>query len=115
MADIAREMQIGDLVIFHVLRPAKGIIAVCKVASEVYENHYSNIWGKNKYPLRLKVEFVPDMMIDENEPIPLGRLFYDAESKKELVVEPFMKGVCITQITSEQFERLKSYFKQKNK
>jgi len=40
-----------DLIIFHVLKPVNGIIEICKVASEVYENH-SDIWGKNRYPLQ---------------------------------------------------------------
>lgn len=42
-----------------------GIVAVCRVVSEVYEDN-KDIWGKDRYPLRVRIEFVPNMQRDES-------------------------------------------------
>ena len=113
-ANIAKQIQIHDLIIFHILRPINGIVAVCEVVSGVYENHH-DIWGKNRYPLRLKVEFIPDLIRHEKEPIHLSQLFYDTKSSDDIIIEPYMQGIYITRITPEQFEKLKAFFKQKQR
>ena len=111
-ANLAKQIKKHDLMIFHVLKPVNGIVAVCEVISEVYED-YQDIWGKMKYPIRLKVRFIPELMINEKEPIPLSCLFYDTHESDNIVIAPYIKGVYITKITSEQFEKLKVLIRQK--
>lgn len=108
---IVSKVRPNDLIIFHVLKPVNGIIAMCKVASEVYENH-SDIWGKNRYPLRVKIEFIPNFTRDKNTPIPISLLFYNAKGSDEIKIEPYLKNVWITKITQKQYKRLETLFKQ---
>ncbi|MEM3640877.1 MAG: EVE domain-containing protein [Candidatus Bathyarchaeia archaeon] len=112
-ANLAKQIKKYDLIIFHVLKPINGIVAVCEVTSEVYED-YENIWGKMKYPLRLKVRFIPELTIHEKESIPLSCLFYTVYGSDNVIIEPYIKGTYITPITSEQFEKLKALIKQKS-
>lgn len=107
---VVSKVKPNDLIIFHVLKPINGIIAICKVASEVYENH-SNIWGKNRYPLRVKIEFIPNCIRDKNTPIPISQLFYKAKGSDEITIEPYLKNVWITKITQKQYKRLETLFK----
>jgi len=110
---VVSKVRPNDLIIFHVLKPVNGIIAICKVASEVYENH-SDIWGKNRYPLRVKIEFIPNFTRDKNDSIPISLLFYKAKDSDEIKIEPYLKNVWITKITQKQYERLEALFKQRN-
>ena len=107
------EVKSNDLIIFHVLKPVNGIVAICKVASEVYENH-ADIWGKNRYPLRVKIRFIPNFIRNENAAIPINLLFYKAEDSGEIRLEPYFKNVWIAKITQKQFKRLKALFKNKH-
>jgi hypothetical protein len=52
----------GDLLAFHVLRPTHGIVAVYQATPRVYED-YEDIWGKERYPLRVKIEPFRDRSI----------------------------------------------------
>jgi len=36
----------GDLLVFHVLKPVNGVVAVGKVISQIFED-YENIWEEN--------------------------------------------------------------------
>jgi hypothetical protein len=87
-------VRLGDLLIFHVLKPANGIVAVCRVASEVYED-YQDIWGKDRYPLRARIDFIPKLQRDENNPIPLSS-FFGNTTNKEVKVEPYLRNIWIT-------------------
>lgn len=87
------------------LRPVNGIVAVCRVVSQVYEDNES-IWGKDRYPLRVRIEVVPDLQRDGRNPIPLSILF-GTNSGGEVSVEPFLKNVWITAVSLEQFESVK--------
>jgi len=107
------EVKSNDLIIFHVLKPVNGIIAICKVTSEVYEN-YTDIWGKNRYPLRVKIEFIPNFIRNENTAIPISLFFYKAEDSDEIRIEPYFKNVWIIKITQKQFKRLEALFKNRH-
>jgi predicted RNA-binding protein len=43
---IFRQVRPGDLLVFHVLKPLNGIVSICKVTSEIFEDN-QDIWGKN--------------------------------------------------------------------
>ena len=99
-----------ELIIFHVLKPTSGIIAICRVASKVYESH-SNLWGKNRYPLRVKIDFIPGFLRDKNTTIPISLLFHKAKDSDEIRIEPYLRNIWITKITEEQYKRLEGIFK----
>jgi len=61
--------------------------------------------------LRVKVEFIPNFIRDENTPIPISLLFYKAKGSDEIKIEPYLKNVWITKITQKQYERLEALFK----
>jgi len=68
-----------------VFKPINGIIAVYRVTPEVYEDR-QDIWGKDRYPLRVRIELVPNLQRDESNPIPLSSFFgqpFDKEVKVE--------------------------------
>lgn len=106
---IIQDLGPGDSLIFHVLKPINGIVAVCQVTSEVYEDG-QNIWGKDRYPLRMKIEFIQGLLRDENNPVPLS-CFFGKTANNEFEIEPFLKNVWITKITKEQYERLVDAFR----
>jgi len=108
---IMSQVRTGDLLIFHVFKPLNGIVAACKVTSEVYEDN-QNIWGKARYPLRVRIEFVPNFLRDESNPIPLSS-FFGNPSNKEVKVEPYLKNIWITKVTQEQYQILKDLFEKK--
>lgn len=101
----------GDLLIFHVLKPVNGIIAACRVTSEVYED-YKDIWGKDRYPLRVRIDFLPNFQRDENNPIPLSS-FFGKTTNKEVKVEPYLRNIWITKVSQDQFQVLKDLFANK--
>lgn len=105
---IMRQVKSDDLLVFHVFTPINGITAVCKVTSQVYED-FKDIWGKDRYPLRVRIEFLPNFQRDENNPIPISSIF-GKPSKKEVRVEPYLKNIWITKVTQEQYQILKDLF-----
>ena len=107
---VVNEIRPNDSIVFHVLKPVNGIIAICKVTSEVYEDQ-SNIWGINRYPLRVKIEFIPNLTRDESTTIPISALFYEAKGSDEIKIEPYLKNIWLVKITHEQYKRLKALFK----
>lgn len=105
---IMHQVKPGDLLVFHVLKPINGIIAVCKVTSEVYED-LQDIWGKNRYPLRVRIELLPNFLRDESKPIPISS-FFGKTSNKEVKVEPYLKNIWVTKVSREQYQILKDLF-----
>jgi len=83
---------------------------MCKVVSEVYEDH-TDIWGRNRYPLRVKIQLIPNLTRDMNSPIPISLLLREANSTDEIQIEPFLKNIWITKVTEEQYTRLKALIK----
>jgi len=100
----------GDLLVFHVFKPINGILSICKVTSDIFEDH-QDIWGKNRYPFRVKIELIPKFMRDKNQPIPISLLFYKSKSSDEVKIEPYLRNVWITEITQKQYKRLEVLFK----
>lgn len=98
-----------DLLIFHVLKPINGIVAICRVKSEVFENH-RDIWGKGRYPFRVKIEFISNLTRNESKPIPLSFFFGEINDKEGIKVEPYLRNVWITKISNEQYKRLQKLF-----
>lgn len=105
---IMSQVKFGDLLVFHVLKPVSGIVSVGKVVSEVYEDNTS-IWGKNRYPLRVKIEFISDFQREES-PIPVCVLF-GCRADSELSIEPHFYNVWIAPLSESQFENLKNQYR----
>jgi predicted RNA-binding protein len=101
----------GDLLIFHVLKPVNGIVAIAKVISEVFEDH-QDIWGRHRYPFRIKIEFNSRFIKNEKECIPLRILFGKIQGKEDIWIEPYLKNIWITQISNTQYQKLKNHFKE---
>ena len=104
----------GHLLVFHVLKPINGIVAICKVASDVFEDHL-DIWGKNRYPFRVRIEILPRFTGNENQPIPLSSLYGTINSEEDITIEPYLKNVWITRISDKQYKRLKNLFNERYK
>ncbi|MEM3765830.1 MAG: EVE domain-containing protein [Candidatus Bathyarchaeia archaeon] len=104
-AKIMNQLQPGDLLLFHVLKPINGIVAVCKIESQVFED-YTDIWGKDRYPLRVKIKFIQDLTADGKKPVPLSLLFREMKTPGEMVIEPYLKNVWITKISKRQFYKV---------
>lgn len=102
---IMKQVKAGDLLVFHILRPTNGIVAICRVVSDFYEDN-KDIWGKYQYPLRVKLETVRDFLKEAREPLPLSCV-YGGNSHSNFVVEPFLKNVWITKIGENQYRNLK--------
>lgn len=102
----------NDLLIFHVLRPVNGIVAVCRVISEVYQDS-SDIWGKNQYPFRVKIEFLPDQIRQNDNPISLDILLGN-DPNSEFTIFPFLKDTNIAPVSLKQYEDIKKMFLQSN-
>jgi hypothetical protein len=106
--DTFRNVKPGDILVFHVFKTVKGIVALCRVVSEVFES-YEDVWGKNRYPLRVHIEFIPNMTRDEDRPIPLSAIF-GRDNQSEIEIQPYLKSVWITKISEGQYENLKRLF-----
>lgn len=100
-------VRVGDLLVFHVLKPINGIVSICQVTSEVFEDS-EEIWGKNRYPFRVRIESLPNLVINDNNPIPISSLFQ--QKSNEIEIEPYLKNVWITKISKKQYHRLKELF-----
>jgi len=110
--DTFRQVQLGDLIVFHVLKPINGIVSVARVVSDVFENHH-DIWGKNRYPLRVRIEFVPNLVRDEKKAIPISSIFGKIKNQNEIKIEPYLRYVWITKISQELYENLQKLFADK--
>jgi len=106
---ILKQIKPGDQLIFHVFKPINGIIAMGEVDSYTYEDH-SDLWGKNRYPFRVKLKFNQNLLRDEANPIPITYLFGKAPAN-DVRVEPYLKNVWITKISKEQYKRLRDLFR----
>jgi predicted RNA-binding protein len=69
-AKLMNQVRIGDILVIHSLGQVKGIIALCKVTSNVHLEN-SDIWGVNRYPLRVHIEILSEFP----KPIPLSCIY----------------------------------------
>ena len=104
---IFSQVRSGDLLVFHVLRPTNGIVAIGKVISQMFEDN-QNIWGKNRYPLRVKIKIIQEYLAGDNEPIPLSALM--GAQNSEMKIEPYLRNVWITKITKKQYQNLQNHY-----
>jgi len=104
-----RNVHPGDLLVFHVLRPVNGVVSVCRVISDVFENHH-DIWGRGRYPFRVRIEFIPNLTRDENNPVPISIIFRKSDDESEIKIEPYLQNVGITKISKQQYESLRKLF-----
>lgn len=104
------QVRLGDILVFYVLKPVNGIVALGKVKSEVFESH-RDVWGKERYPFRVKIEFIPQFILSENESIPIGSFLGRIDNEKGITIEPYLKDVWITRISYKQYQTLKELFK----
>lgn len=109
-----RRVEPGDLLVFHVFKPINGIVAMCKVKSNVFED-YEDIWGRDRYPFRVKVEFIPELTRNEDEPIPLCSFLGRIDDEKGIRIEPYLKNQWITHVSDKQYETLKKLFGKQEK
>lgn len=100
--------RVGDIIVIHVFKPVNGIIAMAEVASGLFEGN-RDLWGKGRYPLRVKIRILKDLVKAGRKPIPLGALFGKA-SDPEVTVEPYLRSVWITRITKAQYLNLQKHF-----
>ena len=68
--DARNEVKIGDFLVFYVFKPVNGIVAIYKVVSDPFEDH-EEIWGRERYPYRVRLEPIHDFVEVIREPIPL--------------------------------------------
>jgi len=101
---VVNEIKPGDIIVFHVLKPVNGIVAMGTVTSNVFED-YSDIWGTNRYPLRIKIEISNDHTRDEHNPVPICALM-GSTGKSEVEIEPYLRNVWIVKITEKQYKNL---------
>jgi hypothetical protein len=99
-----QQLRPDDLLVFHVLKPVNGVVAVAKVISNVYKD-YEDVWGKARYPLRVKLEFVQQLCRDESNPISIGS-FLGRIRDGEIKIEPYLKNVWISKLSEGQYGRL---------
>jgi len=104
------EVNIGDLLVFYVFKPVNGIVAIYRIVSNPYKGN-EDIWGRSRYPYRVRIEPIPDFMKKERKPIPLCLLFGTFNNKRGIVVEPYLRGVLLAKIHDRQFQRLKDLFR----
>jgi len=108
-SNIIKKVKPYDLLIIHVLRPVNGIVAICRAISEVYEDN-SDIWGKDRYPLRVQIEIVTK--IGKNKPaIPISSMF-GYSSNLRVTVEPYLKSIWLIKISEQQYNRLRMILKE---
>lgn len=99
----------GDLLMFYVLKPVRGIVSIAKVTSMVFEDH-TDIWGHDKYPFRVKIDLLLDFSTRGRKPFPLSVLF-GGTTNPDITIEPFLKDVYVTRVDQKQYKRLRIHLK----
>jgi len=107
-----QQVQIGDNLFFCVLGKIKRIVAVYSVTTTMYEDN-SDIWGKYRYPLRVRIKLITGQSLRANFSIPLSSI-YGGNSNSDFIIEPFLKNIWIVKMESNQYLKLQSLFLQGN-
>ncbi len=106
--NIIEKFAIGDILYFHVLSPIKGIVGIAKVKSEMFKDN-ADIWGKDRYPFRVKIEIIHNLRSSGKMSIPLNILF-DKCINEEISIEPYLRNVSIVSISETQSNFLADIF-----
>lgn len=101
------QIKTGDLLVFYILKPKKGIISTCKVTSTIFEDH-QNIWGRDRYPLRVRIHILREFPGNGSELVPLSAIF-GAPENSDIEIEPHLRNVWIVKITKNQYRNLRRY------
>ena len=83
-------------------KPINGIVGVYEVTSALYEEN-SDIWGKDEYTLRVKINPIQNLMVGEKKALPLSSIFGNVTINKEFSVEPFIKNIWIVKLSPRRF------------
>jgi hypothetical protein len=97
---VFEDLQIGDTLFFHVFRTKNGIAGKGRVMSKLFVDN-QNIWGKDMYPYRVKVEILNDLLAEKKQPIPISCLF-DNVIDQEITIEPYLRNLSIVRISENQ-------------
>ena len=92
--------------VFYVMKPVNGIVAVYTVTSELFEDNRK----LPRFRFKIKIKPVPGLTKSESDSIPLSRLMGKVE--EEVEVSPFFKDMSLTPISDRQLRKLKIMFKE---
>jgi hypothetical protein len=80
-----------------------------RVVSEIYVDN-SDIWGKDRYPIRVRIKIDSDKIRTKRNAIPLDTL-YGTNPNSEFTISPFLKNTWIAPISIKQHENLERAFR----
>lgn len=104
------DIKVGDLLAIYIIHPLRKIIGICKVTSQPYVG-YESIWGENsrsnvKYPYRIKVEPIDELVVSKKDSIPLHIVFGYVNSKRGYIIEPYLRNILFLKMTDKQSKTL---------
>ena len=105
---IMQQLRIGDILYFHAFRPVNGIVGKARVSSELFKDN-RDIWGKDLYRYRVKIEVLDDLLAKKRQPFQLST-FFDKVIDQEITVEPYLRNVSIVKISDDQSKLLLKFF-----
>jgi len=103
------EVGKGDFLAIYLLRPVDGFIAICEVISDPYEGH-DNVWGKGRYPHRVKIKTLSKFLRSTKNAIPLSSCLGHNVVEEGLTIEPYLHRVALAKISHRSFQCLKHQF-----
>ena len=106
---VMQELKMGDILYFHVFRSVNGIVGKAKVSSELFEDN-QDIWGKDLYRFRVKIEVLDDLLARKRQPFQLRYFFDYIVINKEITVEPYLRNVTMIKTSDDQSKVLSEYF-----
>jgi predicted RNA-binding protein len=107
-----QQVKIGDNLVFCVLGKEKRIVSIYSVTTTLYEDN-SDIWGKYRYPLRVRIKPINGQNLRTNFSIPLSSI-YGGNSNSDFIIEPFLKNIWIVKMENNQYLKLQPFFLQGN-
>lgn len=102
------QVQIGDLLAVYVKNPIDGVVAVCKVASEMFMGK-SDVWG-GSYPCQIEFEFLPEFEIREDDAVPLSTFLGRSNQREGFTVGPLLINRSLIELSHDDFLKLKEIF-----
>jgi len=102
----------GDILIFYIRSPVKGIVGIYEVASNVFEESEYFPWEDRLYPYRIRIKPVSDDLKELPKPIPLEAFVGKVSKIKS--PKAFM-GKSMVSFSEEDYEFIKSLIKKGKK
>ena len=103
---ISSRVRPGDILVFYVMKPVNGIVAVYTVMSELFQDNRK----LRRFPFKIKIKPVPGLTKNESDSIPLSHLM--GKIDEEVEVSPLFMDMSLTQISDRQLRKLKIMFKE---